>query len=583
MFRNPSVEWLLAAGVWVVFCLMAPPAEADIVINEILIDPDGSDAGREFVELLNPGDTPVSLARLRFEFANGAEELDWRLRWEGAESEQLAPGARYLIVDRNWQAGDSPDAEVTLALQNGPDSVRLVRNGAVVDLLGYGSLTDPSRFETAPVALTTGRSLARRPDGVDTGDNSADFVSAEPTPGAANFQDWSIAAVSWSADPPSLPAAGGSVRIVTRLLNDGLFEIPPTEIQLRVGVAWFPGRLDRCEPGTEREIFWDLIVAESGSLPVELRVPAPTVPGDLQLHWGRLQVGAGDLVLSEVLAAPTDGQQEWIELEAVGEGVPLGQYAIRDEDGPWRSLPQMTLDAGQLLVVAQDSTALVQWMMENRIAAGVDAWCGHPGAILLRSLPGSWPSLNNESASNREFADRVYLGGPSGEVLDHVQWGGDSASALPVPEAGTSLERVSIQAASARIANWAPSTAQSGATPGCQNSRSRPPGSAGGLRLEPRVLDPGRGAPAIHVLYDRVPDDAAVRLRIFDLWGNRVRDLASDDLGGGPRHWTWDGRDDSSQAVPPGGYIFHLTLTGSDGRVLEKQRALGAVQTPGQR
>jgi len=58
--------------------------QAALVINEFLPDPNGSDGGQEYVELLNTGTSPVSLAAVKLEFANGATGAEWLTRWSGS-------------------------------------------------------------------------------------------------------------------------------------------------------------------------------------------------------------------------------------------------------------------------------------------------------------------------------------------------------------------------------------------------------------------------------------------------------------------------------------------------------------------
>ena len=93
----------------------ATVAAAELVINEFLPDPFGSDGGREFVELLNSGTRTVDLGGWRLQFANGAEGAVWQTRWTGQAGQMLAPGERFLIVDRNWVDPVPGDAEVALA------------------------------------------------------------------------------------------------------------------------------------------------------------------------------------------------------------------------------------------------------------------------------------------------------------------------------------------------------------------------------------------------------------------------------------------------------------------------------------
>ena len=571
----------------VICCLMIPilpaepgagPAAADLVINEILIDPDGSDAGQEFVELLNTGPGPVDLEGVVFQFANGADGPEWKTRWSGEAECFLAPGTRFLIVDRNWMGPAAAQAEVYLGLQNGPDAVRLARGETILDLVGYGPLTDSLMMEGNPVPVVTGQSLSRRPDGKDTDDNQADFVPADPTPGVQNFQPWSLDLLYLLLDPPSLEQPGQNLVLEICLENDGTNPIPPAPIELHVGKEIRQGRLDECRPGEQKTLVWQLAPQQWGSLPLSALVLPPAVPDTLELDLGRLQVGPGKLYLNEVLAAPDQGQQEWVELRAGDEDVQLGDFSLRDEDGSWRTLPELTLGPEELVVVAQDSLALARWLVDN-VAHGAAVDCGvGQAAGRIRGLGSGWPALNNSSAADRDFADRVYLADRELVVVDHLTWGGQGWDSLAAPEPGRSLERIAVRPGSSAAANWAGSTAPAGSTPGCSNSLYLADSGYSRLTVEPRILDPDRGVSAVHVRFQVTDPAVGAEVRIYDLWGGLVRDLGGDRFGPGPRDLLWDGRDDSGQFVSAGGYVVLLQTRADGGLLLDRCRVLLAVR-----
>ena len=59
-------------------------------------------------------------------------------------------------------------------------------------------------------------------------------------------------------------------------------------------------------------------------------------------------------------------------------------------------------------------------------------------------------------------------------------------------------------------------------------------------------------------------------LRIYDLSGRQVRALRKETIvlglfGEGPGDPAWDGRDDSGEKVPPGVYLYRLTLETDEG------------------
>src|SRR5438105_2272997 len=111
---------------------------AALVLNEVLYDPPGVDAGREFVEILNVGGTPVGLEALELQAGDGAHPGAWHRVWRGTGGE-LAPGALLVV------GGDSvaaPAFRLAAELQNGPDALRLLLADRELDRLGYGALTD---------------------------------------------------------------------------------------------------------------------------------------------------------------------------------------------------------------------------------------------------------------------------------------------------------------------------------------------------------------------------------------------------------------------------------------------------------
>ena len=94
--------------------------------------------------------------------------------------------ARDLLVRR--RLGDQRPTLANFDFQNGPDSIVLRFEGAVVDAVGYGAFAAEEVFagEGRPAAdAPAGSSLARRFADLDTDDNAVDFaVQPVPTPGS---------------------------------------------------------------------------------------------------------------------------------------------------------------------------------------------------------------------------------------------------------------------------------------------------------------------------------------------------------------------------------------------------------------
>ncbi len=152
-------------------------------IDELLTDPEGTDGGREYVELLGPPLASLDgLALVGINGSNGEPflgpiELTGRLGGDG----------RFVL------GGDEVperDAELRGGLQNGPDSLVLTGcDGVVSDAVAWGtfSASEISAGEGTPVERPAAGAALARPDlAADTDDNERDFVEATPTPGRPN-------------------------------------------------------------------------------------------------------------------------------------------------------------------------------------------------------------------------------------------------------------------------------------------------------------------------------------------------------------------------------------------------------------
>jgi len=554
-------------------------AAAELLLNEVLYDPAGADAGGEFVELFNPGPGEVALDGVRLEFANGAVGPDWTVRWSGDAAATLAPGAFFLIVDSGWPDPTVGDAVVRLELQNGPDALRLVRGETVLDRLGYGSLEDAALFEGAPhPGAASGRSLGRRPDGGDTGRNDVDWVELpEPNPGAPNFRRYEARLESCVYDPPSLSCSGAAVALVARLRNAGLAALPAGRVVLadqdgEVAAAW----LDELPPGQARDLLWEFTAAVRGLRELSVVLPE-TADGVLSLTAGAYQVGPGEVLLSEVLGAPDAGSCEWFEIGPTQRGaVDLAGWTVADADGPPRALPSRTLAPGERLVLAADAGRFEDWW-ERQLAAGARFPCD-PGPVdaFVAELEAAWPSLNNAPPAGRDYADRLELRDPRGVIVDHVVIG---AQGLEVP-AGRSLERAEVEPLGDPGRNWGVATAPTGSTPGCPNSLSGEGApEREGLDLAPNPWTGGLDGMLAMVLNFRLAQgERGWDARVFDLWGRARRDLGGDELGPGPRRIHWDGFDDGGVPCGDGAYVVLLRRFDPSGRLLARQRALAVLR-----
>ena len=181
---------------------------ASVVINEAMVNPYGSDAGREWVELYNASDAPVSLT-------------GWDLRWALSSSTTgehelasvvLEPGEFYVISGELVGGGDEL-AELSFGnASSNADIIQLVMGGgAIVDSLIYGTSNADGWLDDSGVEATSlapkpseGQSIARAADGVDSDACGEDFLRFDdPTIGSTNADG-----IVDTAEPDDEPVEG---------------------------------------------------------------------------------------------------------------------------------------------------------------------------------------------------------------------------------------------------------------------------------------------------------------------------------------------------------------------------------------
>jgi len=154
--------------------LLAPFVSAEVVIQQVLYDPLGTETGGEAVELINHGQDTVDLSG--WTLATASSEKDVIL----PDGTVLAPGKSLLIADEGWdEKKDNPewrsaDIVQTMTLGNGASFVELKDGNRTVDVVGWGKEVERKEGTPAPLVLA-GESLMRISS---TGDNAEDFIAS---------------------------------------------------------------------------------------------------------------------------------------------------------------------------------------------------------------------------------------------------------------------------------------------------------------------------------------------------------------------------------------------------------------------
>ncbi len=528
--------------------IAARAASAGLVINEMYYDHPGADGGYEFVEFMNTGEAALSLDGVALEFHNGTGE-GWTLLWQAPPGLTLEAGALFAL------GGDlvlpTPDVVVSISLQNGPDAVRLVRGSEILDVLGYGGLDDPLYVETHGVAVVTaGKSIARTPDGRDTGDNLADFVAVAPTPGRRNVALHDVAIAIPAATPlRSARLRAGTERLTIEIENRGLADV----VAGAVGVA--------TRDSSEFGVVAGATVTNGAAIDpggCEVVAVAISLAGDgyhfvdVTAHYSfdeRAQndrvslmrrVGSPPLLVSEILSAPRAGCPQFVELYNAGSTVlDLTGFAIRDT-----RLKPAVIASDSLVIAPREFVVLSPDPDVLRTCVNVS------GRVF--DVNGTWPSFNKSGST---FADSVVVMDRFEIAVDAVAYPG-----LKTSQTGFSLERVDLFATEApRTAVWSLSRA-SGGSPGSMSASglSEPPRAACDVSPNPFVA-----GDLLRVAVASTDGVARVTVRVYEPSGRRVADIGT--ASSFPAVLLWDGRAADGEWVRAGIFVLACESFSADG------------------
>jgi len=527
--------------------------EVHVVINEVYYDHPGADAGYEFVEVYNPGESAAPLDGVTLEFHNGSG-AGWSVLWTGGARDSVPPRGVFTIGAEAVEP--PPDALVPLSLQNGPDAVALFRAGAAVDVVGYGGLDDPDYVEdTGADGVAAGRSIARIPDGIDTDDNRTDFKAAEPTPGRTNVARHDAALVPAEGTRVHDVLEGGVVDLAIAVVNAGTEPIAAGAVTLSARDSTARGVTALGEWTNPTAI--DTGSSQSFSIPAALAEGyhwlafEARYPADERAHNDALsllrRVGFPPVLVSEVLSYPPPGCPQFVEVYNAGAApVVIDGWGLGD-----RSHDPVTVTPGPASV---DPGAFVVFTPE---AAALAAHFRVAGERVFE-VDEKWPTFNRTGG---EIADSVVLVDGLGLVVDAV-----SIPAVPSAAAGRSLERVDLYR-SAERATWVLSTDPAGATPGRAGDRallSPPP--AGSVVVRPNPFFPSEGVMTVAI--DAEDAERAVA-SVFDARGRRVADVGVATAF--PAVLVWNGRDESGRVVLPGLYVLACRIDGRAGSRVVKE------------
>lgn len=186
---------------------MSSSANASLIINEFDYDQASTDSS-EFIELVNNGPGELSLTGYILQLINGSGETPYATF---TLPDVTLHAGSYYVLCANSETVPLCDQDLspnTNLIQNGPDAITLLFNGAIADTVSYrGDMGIYTEGSGSTLADSAGDylGLSRFPDGIDSNWNSSDFSLRCITPGTANSSETENCSAPTADAPSTVP------------------------------------------------------------------------------------------------------------------------------------------------------------------------------------------------------------------------------------------------------------------------------------------------------------------------------------------------------------------------------------------
>jgi hypothetical protein len=266
-----------------------------------------------------------------------------------------------------------------------------------------------------------------------------------------------------------------------------------------------------------------------------------------------------DIVINEVLPEPHPGNSEFIEFYNRSTKVmDLSDFSIGLADAETQQLtytfslknhPFLLFPGGYLVITRQ----------ANKLPSS--CFLNFPQAIVEQN---NLFSLPNEEGI-------IMLMDTLSGIIDQFHYSSSMHAQLLTNPIGVSLERTDPEQPTNDPENWHSASATSGyCTPGEQNSQMVIPDLLPEeIIVQPEVFSPDDdGIDDYASLHIRLHEPGSIAsVMIFDIHGNKIRDLTSNSLLGTDENLIWDGTSNDLRQAAMGIYIFYIEIFNQRGIV----------------
>jgi len=555
--------------------LLNIPMQGQIILTEVMFDPDTLEHHNEFVEIFNMGTQVVNLQGWMI---GDSTELD-NIVGTGSGL-NLAPGQFAVILDGSYFGNSTtydtliPPSALILAIDDGAfgqygwantvsEPVILVNfTGDTVQLYHYSPGNIPGYSDEKIVLSEDNTHL-----------NWADSHVFQGTPGDTNsvFPLSRDLMIDTIRIVPEYPIEEIPFQVQVTLKNIG------TEAVSEFGVIIFEDENSNQKPDpreiladsllnrqilpgdTERiSLEIDTLSAGEHTLSIWLDFPADQNPANnIKVITITVEFFRASVVINEIMYRPRVGESEWLELYNDSEQFyNLSGWKFADARDTVEISPTPVVIAPESYVILSGDSSVIWYY-------GLDP----QSCVVVKSLP----TLNNDEDDLKIFS-------PAGRLIDRVTYS-DSWMRRNV-NAGISLERINPNISAQLADNWTASVDPDGSTPARKNSVFVETVAANAnIVVHPNPFSPDNDGFEDFTLiqYQLAAQTAFLTADIYDVLGRKVRRLANKLPVGQNGSLIWDGKDDQGNFARIGLYLILLRVSQSQTNLYQEMRATVAL------
>ena len=434
-----------------------------LIFSEVMFN--GPSGANEFIEIYNLSSTQsvdLSLYKIKYYTSTADQIID------AGFGTTLAPNSYAVIFENDYDIptgiynGLVPVNALILKITDNSFGSSGMANTTSRPLWLLNSVNDSIDYyfysANNSTSISDEKILLNR-DSLQT--NWANSLVTNGTPGFTN----SVAPTNYDLNlysltfAPSNPIAGDDVTINLKVRNDGILTATNYSIEIyndvngdsvgEISERVFIQSYSNLSPNDSQSVFTILNSLSANSYQIIAKViyAEDQVPNNNELINQFIVSTPGnnfnDVVINEIMYAPSSGEPEWIELyNRTNNVINLKNWKFSDATTSITITNEdKFIDPSSFLIITKDSSILNYYNIQSEI------------------IEANVPSLNNTG-------DAIVIKDVNNSKIDSVSylpdWGGNIS--------GKSLERISIDALSNDQTNWGSSVSTNKATPGTANS-----------------------------------------------------------------------------------------------------------------